>query len=162
VLPKLLCWCRRNLFQLSRLEVKTCLTSASAANHIPTRSYSKNRKRWKSLNAYHQRNERYLRRYGSHVMDYPSRDSDLVTSNFHSFGPLMKHVTICQFTTNPDAKQAVIPWLKTLDKCFSTIWYKSWYLSETNVCVSGSYREVCYLPSATQYVEVWCVLSANQ
>jgi hypothetical protein len=98
--------------------VKTCLTPASAANHIPTRSFLKYLKRWKSLKAYSQRNERYLMRYGSDVSDYPPCSPDLVTSNYHSFVLLMKHVTICHFATNHEEKQAAISWLETLEKIF--------------------------------------------
>jgi hypothetical protein len=68
--------------------------------------------------AYCQRNEGCLRRYGSDVMHHPPCSLDLVTSNFHRFVLLMKHVTICQFATDTDVKQVVMSWLQTLDRKF--------------------------------------------
>jgi hypothetical protein len=56
-------------------------------------------------------------------MDHPPYRHNLMSSNFHIFGPLKKHLAGKQSATDTNMKQAVTSWLQTLDNdlCYAGI-----------------------------------------
>ena len=97
----------------------------------------------------------WLWRYNLEVIVHPSYSPSLISSNFHLFGLLKKHLAGKQFATYASVKQTLYCWLHTLDTDFYYTNIKAmvpWWDNCLNV--DGDYMGVRWKPSATYMQKV--------
>jgi len=88
-------------------------TSACVVNRLPSRSFVRNTKTWKTLGPLLPTG--LVPTQWLEVRDYPAYSAKLMVSDFHLFGSLTKHLAGKRFTADADMKHSLISLLQTLE-----------------------------------------------
>ncbi|GFN80802.1 histone-lysine N-methyltransferase SETMAR [Plakobranchus ocellatus] len=86
--------------------------------------------------------QQWLQRYGWEILPHPAHSPDLAPSDFHVFGPLMRHLGGMAFETEDDLISELRNWFDNLDVAFFRVGINS-LLLRCQKCIDlhGDYVE---------------------